>query len=95
MKILISAFFVIATLLSGVAMADSTSTDAAAVSVNINKADAKTLSEKLDGIGEVKAQAIVDYRKTNGPFKTVADLDKVDGIGKATLDSNRSHITVQ
>ncbi|MEQ5837675.1 ComEA family DNA-binding protein [Marinobacter sp. R17] len=95
MKFLISAFFVFATLLSGAAMADSAATDKAATTVNINTADAKTLSEQLDGIGEVKAQAIIDYRKANGPFKTVADLDKVDGIGAATLDSNRSHITVQ
>ena len=52
--------------------------------VNINSATKEQL-ESLDGIGPVKAQAIIDYRKKNGPFKSLEDLKKVDGIGDATV----------
>jgi competence protein ComEA len=51
--------------------------------VNINSASEKQLAE-LDGIGPVKAKAIVDYRKKNGPFKSTEDIKKVDGVGDAT-----------
>lgn len=63
--------------------------------VNINTADAATLSKMLDGIGDVKAKAIVDYRTQNGPFKTVDDLAKVTGIGAATLEKNKNKIVLQ
>ena len=36
--------------------------------VNINKADAQALQDNLEGVGEVKSKAIVDYRKKNGNF---------------------------
>lgn len=64
-----------------------------AATIDINSADVKTL-ESLDGIGPAKAQAIVDYRQKNGPFKSVEDLEKVSGIGKATLEKNRDKIAV-
>ncbi len=64
-----------------------------AASVDINSADAKTL-ETLDGIGPSKAAAIVEYRSKNGPFKSVDELEKVPGIGQATLTKNRSNITL-
>ncbi len=57
-------------------------------SIDINTADAKSL-EELKGIGPAKAQAIVDYRTQNGPFKSVDDLQKVPGIKAATVDKNR------
>ena len=62
--------------------------------VDINSADAKTLSSALSGIGEKKANAIVEYRKKNGPFKSADDLTKVDGIGPKTLEKNRDKIVV-
>jgi len=62
--------------------------------VNVNTADASTLARELDGIGPVKAQAIVEYRQKNGPFKTPEDLLKVEGIGDKVLDQNKGNIRV-
>jgi competence protein ComEA len=64
----------------------------AATPVNINTANAAAIAKALDRIGQAKAQAIVAYRETNGPFKTVDDLGHVKGIGKATIELNRSAI---
>lgn len=64
----------------------------AIAAVNINTATQAEL-ETLDNIGPVKAQAIIDYRKKNGPFKSPADLEKVDGIGAATVEKLRGNIT--
>lgn len=52
--------------------------------VNVNSATKEQLM-LLDGIGEVRAQAIIDYRANNGPFKSIGDLINVPGIGEATL----------
>ncbi len=60
--------------------------------VNINTADAKTLAKELTGIGLARAQAIVDYRQKNGPFRTADDLANVKGIGKHVVEQNRSSI---
>jgi competence protein ComEA len=62
--------------------------------VNINTADAATLMT-LDGIGESKAKAILEYRQKNGPFKSVDDLTKVKGIGDNTLAQLREQLTVE
>ena len=61
--------------------------------VNINSATKEQL-ESLDGIGPVKAQAIIDYRKKNGPFKSLEDVKKVDGVGDATFDKIRKDISL-
>jgi competence protein ComEA len=61
--------------------------------VNINTATKEQL-DSLKGIGPTKAQAIIDYRTKNGPFKSVDDLEKVPGIGPATMKEIRSSITV-
>jgi competence protein ComEA len=63
--------------------------------VNINTADAETLSAELDGIGLTKAQAIVQYRTTNGPFQSAAELVEVKGIGARTVEINRDNIQIQ
>lgn len=62
--------------------------------LDINKATAEQLAEVLAGVGKSKAQAIVQDRERNGNFKSVDDLVRVKGIGKATLEKNRSKITV-
>lgn len=61
--------------------------------ININTASAAELMA-LDGIGEVKAAAIVEYRREHGEFRSVDELLNVKGIGEKTLEKNRSRITV-
>lgn len=61
--------------------------------LDLNTADAKAL-EEMKGVGPAKAQAIVEYRNQNGPFKSVDDLAKVPGIKVATIDKNRDLVTV-
>jgi competence protein ComEA len=63
--------------------------------VNINSADAGTLARELEGIGPAKAQAIVEYRQKNGPFKAPEDLLKVQGIGERVLEQNRGNIRTE
>jgi competence protein ComEA len=65
----------------------------ALAAVNINSATREQL-ESLDGVGPVKAQAIIDYRKKNGPFKTLEDIKKVDGIGDATFSKIRGDLAL-
>lgn len=66
-----------------------------AAPVNINTADAQTLSKNIKGVGLKKAQAIVAYREKNGEFKTIADLKKVKGIGVKLLEKNDGTIIVE
>ena len=62
--------------------------------VNVNTADAETISEALEGVGLSKARAIVEYRQKHGPFKSADDLSLVKGIGERTVDLNRNNILV-
>ncbi|MEG0979054.1 MAG: helix-hairpin-helix domain-containing protein [Oscillospiraceae bacterium] len=61
--------------------------------VNINTAMLDELLS-LDGIGEVKANAIIEYRTKNGSFNSVDELINVSGIGKKTLDKIRNYVTI-
>src|SRR5215468_1354834 len=64
----------------------------AIAAVNINTATKEELTS-LKGIGEKRAQDIIDYRTKNGPFKSVDDLEKVPGIGPGTMKQIRSDLT--
>jgi competence protein ComEA len=60
--------------------------------VDINSAD-QTALETIPGIGPVKAAAILEYRESAGRFESVEELLEVTGIGPATLESMRAHVT--
>jgi competence protein ComEA len=62
--------------------------------VNVNTASASEL-QTLPGIGASKAQAILDDRNANGPFASCSDLQRVTGIGPATVATIGSGCTTQ
>lgn len=66
----------------------------AAEKVNINTADAATLDRVLVNVGPSKAQAIVAWRKANGPFRSAEQLAQVQGIGLKTVEKNREMIVL-
>ena len=61
--------------------------------ININTASKSKLTE-LSGIGEVKAQAIIDYRNSSGSFKSIEEILNVSGIGDAVFEKIKDYITV-
>ncbi|MDH6364023.1 competence protein ComEA [Enterococcus sp. PF1-24] len=61
--------------------------------ININTASAVEL-QTLSGIGEKKAQDIINYREANGSFKDISDLTKISGIGEKTLEKIKDSITI-
>ncbi len=61
--------------------------------VNINRAEAWLL-EALPGIGESRAQAIIDYRRQNGPFHNINELLKVQGIGTDVYERIKQLVTI-
>ena len=63
--------------------------------ININNADAHTLASSMKGIGLKKAQAIIEYRETYGPFVNIQDLASVSGIGEKTVAKNANLLTVK
>ena len=67
--------------------------DEALQKVNINKAEAWLL-EALPGIGEARAQAIIEYRQQNGPFRDINELTRVPGLGNDTFNNIKNLITV-
>jgi competence protein ComEA len=79
-------------LLLALAMSFALSGVALAV-VNINTATKEELTS-IKGIGEKRAQEIIDYRKKNGNFKSVDELEKVPGVGPGLMKQIRSQVTV-
>lgn len=62
--------------------------------LNINSAASEEL-EELDGIGEIIAQNIVNYRESHGKFSSISELKKVEGVGDKTLDKIEPYITCE
>lgn len=83
--------FVLTLLLAGSLLSASAM---AAETVNINTADVATIDRVLLNIGPAKAEAIVAYRKANGPFRSVEQLALVKGVGLKTIEKNRDRIVV-
>ena len=63
--------------------------------VNINQADAEEIASALQGIGQKKAEAIVEFRKLNGEFESVDQLTEVKGIGEKLVSTLREDILLQ
>lgn len=80
-KLLLALFAFFA--FSGMAMA----------AVNLNTASKAEL-QTVKGIGPQKADAIIEYRKKNGSFKTVDDLKNVKGFGEKSVANMRSDLAV-
>lgn len=59
--------------------------------ININSADINEL-KKITGIGDVKAQSIINYREKNGGFKSIDEIKNVDGIGEKTFEKIKEEI---
>jgi len=66
----------------------------AAPPVDINTAGPEALAEAISGVGMKRAQAIIDEREKNGPFASVDDLARVQGIGERILEGSRDNLTV-
>ena len=64
------------------------------ITVNINTASAEEIATLLKGIGDKKAQDIVEYRQSNGDFKSLGELTRVKGIGESTVENNKGRITL-
>ncbi len=88
MKSLTTLFssLILSLVLAGSALAGET--------VNINTADVATIDRVLVNVGPTKAQAIVDYRKANGAFRSAEQLALVKGIGLKTVEKNRERIVI-
>lgn len=72
----------------------ATSISFAADVVNLNKANAAAIQQNLVGIGPIKAEAIIAYRKKNGKFKSIDDLLNVTGIGPALVKKNKRYLSL-
>ena len=62
--------------------------------VNINTADAEILSEMIAGVGEKRAQAIIEYREQYGAFQSVDELSRVKGINISLIEKNRDRLSI-
>ena len=83
----LSTFFLAATL-------SLSSFSAFAETININQANASALQHYLTGVGQSRAEGIVKYRKDHNTFKTLEEIMKVKGIGKAIFKKNISKISL-
>ncbi len=71
---------------------DTTTTDNLNKQISINTATKEELMT-LPGIGEAKAQEIIDYRNTNGNFTTIEDIKNISGIGDSIFAKIKDYIT--
>lgn len=91
-----TALFVCVALAGGPALAQESASGGSGVHgvVNVNTAAPEELA-LLPGVGEVKASAIVDARRSRGGFESVDELGEVDGIGEVSLSRIRPFVAVE
>lgn len=63
------------------------------IQLDVNRAGPEAL-QALPGIGAARAEAIVLHRVRHGPFKSLDELDRVDGLGIGTIDCLRDHLRI-
>jgi len=61
--------------------------------ININESDAAGLM-KLKGVGKVLAARIIEYRSTNGSFRSVEELKRVKGLGQKLYEKIRDEVSI-
>ena len=88
-------FVVVLTTMVGlisVASSEPVSSSQAAIhsnkTINLNQASASQLTNVFKGIGQKRAQSIVAYRESHGAFKSIADLERVKGLGHVFISKN-------
>jgi len=69
------------------------SASSAADKISLNQASIEQL-QQLNGIGQKKAEAIIEYRQKNGKFKTIEDIQQVKGIGPALFAKNKDKLAL-
>jgi competence protein ComEA len=82
-----------ATGIGGIVMPNARSNPPAQPRINLNRAGLAEL-DTLPGVGPALAQRIVDWRTANGPFKKIADLTKVSGIGEKLIANLKSLVVI-
>lgn len=73
---------------------DTLKTDLQNGKININTASKEELMT-LEGIGEKRAEYIIEYRRTNGRFEVIEDIMKIGGIGREIFNGLKDYITVE
>ena len=63
--------------------------------LNINTATVQQISKVMKGVGKQKAELIVSYRHSHGPFTNLEQLKKINGIGPKTIEDNRENLTLK
>lgn len=74
-------------------IANTIQTKSESEKIDLNRANKEEL-KSLTGIGDVKAENIMNYREANGYFKSIEEIKNISGIGEATLDRLKEDITV-
>lgn len=71
----------------------SAASNSASQKIRLNSASAEQF-QQLSGIGQKKAEAIVDYRNKNGKFKSIEEIQEVKGIGPAIFSKNKERLAL-